>query len=72
MLIKVSNKNQITLPKKVMTHFANTEYFEVSEDQGRIVLVPVTVRKTEAIRAKLALLGIDANDIKAAVQWAKK
>ncbi len=71
MLSKLTSKNQITLPKKVMLHFANTEYFEVEEQQGKIILTPVTLSRTEAIREKLALLNIDEKDIKAAIRWSR-
>lgn len=71
MLAKLTSKNQITLPKKVMTHFADTAYFEVREEAGRIVLMPIKIRDTEAIRTKLASMGIQAQDVKDAINWAR-
>ena len=72
MLAKLTSKNQITLPKTVMSHFAETEYFDIHAEAGNIVLVPVNVAHGDTVRAKLALLGIKENDVKAAIQWARK
>jgi bifunctional DNA-binding transcriptional regulator/antitoxin component of YhaV-PrlF toxin-antitoxin module len=72
LLTKLTSKNQITLPKKVMTHFGGTEYFNVREEAGRIVLTPVKMSQADAVRDKLALLGIDQNDVEAAIKWARK
>ncbi len=72
MLTKLTSKNQITLPKKVMSHFANTKYFNICEESGKIILVPVKVTNGDAVRDKLTLLGINHNDIQTAIQWVRK
>jgi hypothetical protein len=36
------------------------------------VLLPVTIGKADAVRAKLADLGITAQDVADAVKWARK
>ncbi len=71
MLAKLTSKNQITLPKKVIARFADTNYFEVHEEGGKIVLQPVKVRGADMVRDKLASLGITMQDVKNAVQWAR-
>ena len=71
MLAKLTYKNQITLPKSVLSFCQGTEYFDVSEDNGRIVLVPVRLTKANAVRAKLADLGLSENDVNDAVVWAR-
>jgi len=72
MLAKLTSKNQITLPKAVMTLVDASDYFEVVADQGRIVLTPVHVRKTQAIRDKLQQLGITSEDVREAIAWARQ
>ncbi len=74
MLAKLTSKNQLTLPKAVVSTFPDTEYFDVTEENGRIVLIPVRLNRASAVRAKLADLGLseDDGDVAAAVAWARR
>lgn len=72
MLAKKTSKNQITLPKAVISRFPTVEYFDVQEENGRIVLVPVRPNRPDAVRNKLAELGIQPRDVQAAIRWARK
>ena len=71
MLAKLTSKNQLTLPKAVTAAVEATEYFDVTTDNGRIVLTPVRVNRADAVRAKLAELGISETDVSDAVAWAR-
>ena len=71
MLAKLTSKNQLTLPKAVLATCPGTKYFDVTEDNGRIVLIPVRINRADAVRAKLAELGITEDDIADAVSWAR-
>ena len=72
MLAKLTSKNQLTLPKAVVVNFQGTEYFDVTQEKGRIVLTPVRLTRADAVRAKLAELGMDEADVTAAVAWARR
>lgn len=72
MLAKRTSKNQLTLPKAVVEAVGEVDYYEVSVDAGRIVLTPVRVQPVDAVRNKLAQLGITEQDVTAAVAWARK
>ena len=72
MLAKLTSKNKITLPKKVIGKFPGAEYFEVNEQDGQIVLTPVTVRNLEPVWRKIESLGITERDIDDAVRRARK
>ena len=72
MLAKLTSKNQLTLPKAVLSNFKDTEYFEVAEENGRIVLTPVRLTRAGAVRAKLAELGLSEADITKAVAWSRR
>jgi hypothetical protein len=72
MLAKKTVKNQITLPKTVVTRFAEVEYFDVSTDGECIILRPLQRSRADEVRAKLAQLEIDEEDVAAAVDWARK
>ena len=58
MLAKITTKKQLTLPKAVMQQVGRTEYVEVTFENGRIILTPMQVRPADAVREKLAALGI--------------
>lgn len=72
MLAKLTSKNQLTLPKAVLAAHEGTEYFDVTEDHGRIVLTPVRIQRADAVRAKLEALGLGEHDVEAAVRWARR
>jgi hypothetical protein len=72
MLAKRTVKNQITLPKAVIARFAGVEYFDVSTDGESIVLRPLQKSRAEEVRARLAQLGIDEQDVADAVDGARR
>jgi hypothetical protein len=72
MFAKLTSKNQLTLPKNVISEFAGTEYFDVQVENGRIVLTPVRMQRADAVRAKLTELGITEANVEDAVAWARK
>lgn len=72
MLAKRTAKNQLTLPKVAVEAVGAPDYFEVAIERGRIVLTPVRIARAEAVRAKLAALGLDERDVARAVRWARK
>ena len=71
MLSKLTSKNQLTLPKSVISDFPGIEYFDVSKDKGRIVLTPVNIAQAETVRAKPEL-GVTEDDITEAITWVRQ
>ena len=72
MLAKLTSKNQLTLPKAIVQQIDQPEYIDVSLEDGRIVLTPMQVRPVDAVRNKLAALGISEQDVTDAVQWGRR
>jgi bifunctional DNA-binding transcriptional regulator/antitoxin component of YhaV-PrlF toxin-antitoxin module len=72
MLAKKTSKNQLTLPKAIVEHFPDVDYFEVREEHGRIVLVPLRPNRADEVRDKLEAIGITESDVTAAVGWARE
>jgi len=72
MLAKITAKNQLTLPKAVTQAVGATEYFEVEARAGQIILTPVRIHRSDAVRAKLAELGLAEGDVANAVAWARR
>jgi bifunctional DNA-binding transcriptional regulator/antitoxin component of YhaV-PrlF toxin-antitoxin module len=72
MLAKMTVKNQLTLPKAVVSRFGGVEYFEVSTDGSSIVLRPLQRSRADEVRERLTLLGIEEQDVAAAIDWARE
>jgi hypothetical protein len=76
MLAKKTSKNQLTLPKEIVKSFSNVEYFDVSVEDRKIILIPVKITHEnmtlERVREKLKKLGITEKDVTEAVRWARK
>lgn len=72
MITKMTSKNQVTLPKAVTAAVGAAEYFEIEARNGQIVLTPVRIQRGDAVRARLAELNLNEQDIADAVQWARK
>jgi bifunctional DNA-binding transcriptional regulator/antitoxin component of YhaV-PrlF toxin-antitoxin module len=72
MLAKKTSKNQLTLPKAIVEHFPDVDYFDVRDEGDRIVLVPLRPNRADAVREKLEQIGITEADIAAALRWARE
>jgi hypothetical protein len=71
MLAKKSSKNQITLPKTIVASFEGVDYFDITTQNGRIILEPVRMNKGDEVRSRLESLGIRETDIDAAIEYAR-
>jgi len=73
MLAKLTAKNQITIPKDVLSKLPDTQYFDVEYKDGSIILKPVNVSDTnlEKIREKIKRTGLSEGCVQEAVQWAR-
>jgi hypothetical protein len=71
MLAKITSKNQLTLPKAAVQAVGAAEYFDVAVREGQIVLTPVRIQRGDAVRAKLAALGLGEGDVADAVRWVR-
>ncbi len=76
MLAKKTSKNQLTLPKEIVKSFPETDYFDVTVKDKKIILIPVKITPAdmtlEGIRDKMERLGIKEGDVAEAVKWARK
>ena len=72
MLAKLTSKNQLTLPKTVISDFPGIRYFDVTQEDGRIVLTPVRIGRADAVRRKVTELDLSEDDVAAAVTWARR
>lgn len=76
MLAKKTSKNQLTLPKEIVKEFPDTEYFDVTVKERKIILMPVKISRAdmtlEGVREKLRKLGITESDVTEAVKWARE
>jgi bifunctional DNA-binding transcriptional regulator/antitoxin component of YhaV-PrlF toxin-antitoxin module len=73
MLAKMTSKNQITIPKRIIEQLPDVEYFEVELKNGVVMLKPLKTYDTslERIRTKVKKLGLQENTVKEAIEWAR-
>ena len=73
MLAKMTSKNQITIPKKIIEQLPDVQYFEVELKDGVVILKPLKVYDTnlERIRTKVKKLGLQENTVREAIEWAR-
>lgn len=71
-MAKKTAKNQLTLPKAIVDRFPGVSYFDVREEDGRIVLSPVVPDGADRVREKLQEMGLAPEDIREAVRWARR
>jgi hypothetical protein len=72
MLAKKTAKNHLTLPKTVTDAVGAADYFDVETRNGQIILTPVRIQRSNAVRAKLPDLELSEQDIADAVSWARQ
>lgn len=72
MLAKLTAKNQLTLPKAAIEAVGSSEYFDVQIRDGQIVLTPVRIQRGDAVRAKLAALGLEQAVAAEATHWSRR
>ncbi len=70
-LAKKTSKNQITLPAAIARRFPGVDYFDVREEDGRIVLEPLVRSRADEVRHRLAAQGLTVEDVRTAVAWAR-
>jgi bifunctional DNA-binding transcriptional regulator/antitoxin component of YhaV-PrlF toxin-antitoxin module len=73
MLAKLTAKNQITIPKKVVDQLPDVKYFDVQLKDGAVVLKPLRVYDTDLgqIRSKIKKLGLKPDCVTEAIRWAR-
>ena len=74
MLAKITSKNQITIPKKIIDQIPETQYFDVELKEGVILLRPLKIYGTDMdqIRSKIKKLGLNETAVAEAIEWARK
>ena len=73
MLAKLTSKNQITIPKKIMDQLPDVEHFDIFLDNGRVILKPMVIYESdlEQIRSKIKKLGLGTDTVAEAINWVR-
>ena len=73
MLAKITSKNQITIPKKIIEKIPNVKHFDIELKDGVIIMKPIKFYDTnlDQIRAKIKKIGLKENSFAEAIKWAK-
>ena len=67
----LNDGNQIAIPKSIADAYADTSFFEITQEDGRLVLTPHQ-RNPQALHDHFAALGITEEDVADAVAWARR
>lgn len=71
MIAKLTSKNQITIPKAALEGIS-ADYYDVVQQDGKIILTPIRPNAPDEVREKMDKLGISESDIADAVEWARR
>ena len=73
MLAKITSKNQITIPKKIIDQIPGVRYFDVELKGETIMLKPLRAYTTdlEQIRSKMRTLRLKENSVAEAIRWVR-
>ncbi len=73
MLAKITSKNQITIPKKIIEKMSGAKHFDIELKDGVILMKPIKFYDTnlDQIRAKIKKLGLKESSVAEAIKWAK-
>ena len=71
LLARLADRNLLVIPTVVTDEFPGIETFEVSIQDGNIILTPLNIPSADEVRDKLAAQGITEEDVAEAVKWAR-
>ena len=71
MLAKRTSKNQVTFPEAAVQITREADYYDVTTENGNIILTPLRVQRADAVRNKLEELCVTENDVAGAMAWAR-
>ena len=72
MLAKLTTRNQVTIPKSIITTFADVKHFDIEAKNGCIILKPIRINRADEVREKLEEMDINDQDVRDAIEWARK
>ena len=73
MIAKITAKNQITIPKKIIDRLSEVKYFDIELKDGVVFLKPLKFYDSnlDQIQSKIKKLGLKENCVSEAVKWAR-
>jgi len=73
MLAKITSKNQITIPKKIIEKIPDVKHFDIEYKNGVVILKPIKFFDTnlDQIRSKIKKLGLKKDSVAEAIKWAR-
>ena len=73
MLAKITSKNQLTIPKKIIEKMPGIKHFDIEFKDGVVIMKPIKFYDTnlDQIRAKIKKLGLKEDSVAEAIKWVK-
>lgn len=71
MRARLTAGDRLTVPSAALTAVGPADHFDVTVENGRLVLTPVRASRADTVRAKKVGLGLSETDVGDAVEWAR-
>ena len=72
MIAKVNQRNQVELPEQVLQALGRPSSFDVTVEDGRLVLTPERSVSSDDVIEKLGRLDLQSADVAEAIAWARR
>ncbi len=64
--------NNIALPFELSERYSHIDHYQVFEENGRLILVPIIERESEKAEAQLEALEYSSEEIDKIIRWVEK
>ena len=70
-IARLTARNTLVIPTIVTDVFGGINTFEVSVQEGKVILTPLVATAADEVRKTLAAKGVTEEDVADAVKWAR-
>ena len=73
MVVKITSRNRITIPKRIIDQMPKVRYFDIELEDGTVKLKPLRTYNVDLdqIRFKMKKLGLKQDSVAQAIKWAR-
>ncbi|MGV6858067.1 MAG: hypothetical protein ACWA5X_03750 [bacterium] len=64
--------NNIALPFELSERYRHIDHYQVFEEEGRLVLIPVVETHAQKVEAQLEVLDYSSEEISKVIRWLEK
>ncbi len=72
MIAKKTPANNIALPFELSERYRHIDHYQVFEENGRLILIPITETQAQKVEAQLEVLDYSSEEIGKVISWLEK